>query len=411
MKNILKTILFLAIACSIPALTGAQVGGQTIWKMLGGSIQPMLSTWTIGSATNRIAKIWATDIDSTSLTIGSVSGDIDMGGYSIKNSGGFNTLDITPGKGSNSFYFNKAGNTTGSAQANFAFGSSSLQRVTSGGYNVAIGLNNLASSTISNYNVALGINVLSSTLDDDFGGSAGNIAIGREAMRTAWCGSYNVALGYGSLRGAGNTGTCAQHNVGIGQDTLRNINASNNIAIGFEAIEGSLVTGVGNNASYSIGIGYRALQKQENGLNNIALGTSALRNRIDGNSNIGIGYNAGSSGTSSSNNLSIGNYAGAYETDSNSFYVNNRDLTDTAGDKAYSLLYGTFGTGASLTGQSLTVNVASTTIKNTATSTLIVDTSSASQGSCLKLKDIDGGGYTYVTVLDGVLSASADSCE
>lgn len=50
-------------------------------------------------------------------------------------------------------------------------------------------------------------------------------------------------------------------------------------------------------------------------------------------------------------------------------------------------------------------------MSSTATSTAIVDSVSATQGSCLKLKDSDGAGYTYITVNNGVLTASATSCQ
>lgn len=45
-----------------------------------------------------------------------------------------------------------------------------------------------------------------------------------------------------------------------------------------------------------------------------------------------------------------------------------------------------------------------------ATTTLTLDASGAGV-SCVKMKDSDGTGYTYLTAADGVLTASADSCE
>lgn len=63
----------------------AQVSGQTIWKVISGAIQPVVSSWTIGSSSNRIAKIWATDLDTSTLTFGGISGNLDMGGYQILN--------------------------------------------------------------------------------------------------------------------------------------------------------------------------------------------------------------------------------------------------------------------------------------------------------------------------------------
>ncbi|MFC1612914.1 hypothetical protein ACFL23_01145 [Patescibacteria group bacterium] len=47
----------------------------------------------------------------------------------------------------------------------------------------------------------------------------------------------------------------------------------------------------------------------------------------------------------------------------------------------------------------------------TATTTITIDSSDIERGSCLKLKDVDGGGYTYCYVIDGAMECSATSCE
>lgn len=96
-KNI-KTIIASAsilLGLLIGNVAIAQVGGNTLWKLTGGAIQPVVSTWTIGSSANRVAKIWATDIDSTSLSIGSVSGNLDLGGFSLTNALGVTTTALT----------------------------------------------------------------------------------------------------------------------------------------------------------------------------------------------------------------------------------------------------------------------------------------------------------------------------
>lgn len=48
---------------------------------------------------------------------------------------------------------------------------------------------------------------------------------------------------------------------------------------------------------------------------------------------------------------------------------------------------------------------------STGTSTLSVDSNSATQGGCLEIKDKSGTGYTYVYAEDGVLTASTVSCK
>ncbi len=45
------------------------------------------------------------------------------------------------------------------------------------------------------------------------------------------------------------------------------------------------------------------------------------------------------------------------------------------------------------------------------TSTVEIGTMHASKGSCLKLRDVDGAGWTYCTTLDGVMTCSITSCE
>jgi len=48
---------------------------------------------------------------------------------------------------------------------------------------------------------------------------------------------------------------------------------------------------------------------------------------------------------------------------------------------------------------------------STGTTTVTWDSSSATQGACLKIKDFDGDGYTYLTTLNGVATFSITSCE
>ncbi|MCK9371530.1 hypothetical protein M0R04_16575 [Candidatus Dojkabacteria bacterium] len=87
----------------------------------------------------------------------------------------------------------------------------------------------------------------------------------------------------------------------------------------------------------NVALGYASLYNNTSGLKNIAVGRSALNDNISGSSNVALGY-----------------YAGKYELGSNSLYIDNKDRTNTAGDKANSLLYGLFSDTAA--NQNLTVN-------------------------------------------------------
>lgn len=46
----------------------------------------------------------------------------------------------------------------------------------------------------------------------------------------------------------------------------------------------------------------------------------------------------------------------------------------------------------------------------TATSTMTIDSNSTSKGGCIRLKDFDGSGYTYIVGANGTLTASTNSC-
>ena len=73
-----------------------------------------------------------------------------------------------------------------------------------------------------------------------------------------------------------------------------------------------------------------------------------------GGNNTGFGFQTLYNNSTGSRNVALGHMAGYYETGSDSFYVNNQDRTNTAGDKANSLLYGTFNATAS--SQTLKIN-------------------------------------------------------
>src|ERR1017187_2732996 len=110
-------------------------------------------------------------------------------------------------------------------------------------------------------------------------------------------------------------------------------------------------TGTG---SYNTATGLNALHGNTTGSDNTAVGVSALYINPTGANNTAIGFEALTNNITGSGNVALGNYAGAYETGSNDFYVDNQNRTNTAGDKAGALLYGTFN--ATPSSQQLTVN-------------------------------------------------------
>ena len=139
-----------------------------------------------------------------------------------------------------------------------------------------------------------------------------------------------------------------------------------NIAIGVNALDASSAGSSGN-----VAIGYNSLTTETDGTNNTAIGVASLQTSNGGVGNTAIGSGASFSNTTGdyntvvgraalyfnqtgSSNIAIGYNAGKYETGSNAFYVDNQNRTNTAGDKAGALLYGTFN--ATPASQTLAVN-------------------------------------------------------
>jgi hypothetical protein len=95
----------------------------------------------------------------------------------------------------------------------------------------------------------------------------------------------------------------------------------------------------------------------------VAFGAGALALNVTGDENTAIGLDALLRALGS-RNVAIGHAAGKYETGSDSLYIDNQDRTDTDGDKANALLYGTFA--ASAASQQLTINAGTVTLNGSA---------------------------------------------
>jgi len=159
-----------------------------------------------------------------------------------------------------------------------------------------------------------------------------NVFVGKDSGLNVPSGAANnTFLGYGA--GAGGVVTnAADDNVAIGLNSLyAHTTANRNVAVGVETLR-SKTSGTDNTA-----VGMQSLYSNTTGFRNTAYGQSALLSNVTGSNNVALGYKAG-----------------YYETGSNAFYVDNQNRTDTAGDKAKALLYGTFDAAAA--NQTLVVN-------------------------------------------------------
>ena len=138
-------------------------------------------------------------------------------------------------------------------------------------------------------------------------------------------------------------------NTALGFEVLKvNTTGNSNVCVGYQTLLANLI------GEYNFAGGYQALKANNNGLENTAVGALALFANTSGDYNTAVGLSALGTQISGNNNVALGYYSGNYETGSNAFYVNNQDRTNTAGDKALSLLYGTFNTTAAT--QTLAIN-------------------------------------------------------
>lgn len=191
----------------------------------------------------------------------------------------------------------------------------------------------------------VGVGVLTATLT-----GAGNTAVGASALAVNTSGYANTAIGYQAML-ANTIGGSATFggNTAVGAAAMiSNISGDNNTAVGLDALYTNEV-GYSNTA-----VGSNALGFGKDGYESVAVGFRALFNGGAAHQNTAVGVRSLNANLTGNNNVALGHFAGAYELGSNSFYVDNQDRTNTAGDKAKALLYGTFN--AAPASQSLTIN-------------------------------------------------------
>ena len=214
-----------------------------------------------------------------------------------------------------------------SADRNIAIGNLALDAVTSGSDHIAIGyealsatnnhgsiaIGSYAGRSMSNtkgYSVIIGSYSSGNSFD-----SEKSVAIGQNAASTC-TGDYNVVIG----ASAGLNLTGGVGNVFVGQDAGYNAyNGNRNIAIGQDAYHNGW-------ASDNIAIGKDALGGTVNGgEQNLAIGNYSGEAITSGDNNIVIGYDAGDSITTGSDNLVIGGAAVADGTADSQLVISDGD--------------------------------------------------------------------------------------
>ena len=137
--------------------------------------------------------------------------------------------------------------------------------------------------------------------------------------------AYNISIGENAIRGyptipTYNTG---QKNISLGHSSMINImGGSDNIALGFEALQGADPASFGNiSPNRSIAIGSGSQKVSLYGTDNISLGYNCFPNNGSGSYNILLGSNVGAGLTDRNNNVVIGSNAMASTANDNGIVV------------------------------------------------------------------------------------------
>ena len=134
-------------------------------------------------------------------------------------------------------------------------------------------------------------------------------------------GSHNSAVGYEACRDL----TSGTHNVAVGKEALQDCQTGgSNIAVGYRAMRI-------NKASNNLAVGTQALELNDTGTQNVAIGNYALDALTTGDNNVAIGYLAASDSTTAVESVAIG-------------YKSLRDQTTAGGASVgYSIGIGSYG--------------------------------------------------------------------
>lgn len=257
----------------------------------------------------------------------------------------------------------------GSVPYNTAIGVDALSSNTTGPENVAIGFGALSSNTVAGRNTAVGSQAMPN------GGGSDNTAVGRRALYSLSAGSLNSAFGVGSL--------------GL------NTSGSFNTAVGAGA------SGHNTTGSQNVAIGQAALSSSTTGGENVAIGQASLLNNLTGGANTAIGqqagrYQAGGSGlTTATSSVYIGFLSRGYDNNDNNSIVIGANAIGAGANKTV------------IGNSSMTDVYFGSSSANANTHAKKMYLGSSSIPGCIIMGDSDGSGVTYLTVNDGVLTASS----
>lgn len=209
---------------------------------------------------------------------------------------------------------------------NSAVGYQAMYNTTTASNNTAIGYQALYSNTIASSQIAAGYRALYNSAPASANGY--NAALGSQALYSLVSGRSNVAAG---ARAAYNV--LASDNVALGTEALYSAVGSTalmNVAAGYRALYANTSPGGEGN----VAIGYMALSANTKGAYNVAIGSNALSSNLTGSNNTAVGFNAGPTSSGLSNTTAIG--YGATVSSSNEIRLGNTSVTTISGQVAWS---------------------------------------------------------------------------
>lgn len=232
-----------------------------------------------------------TAIGYQALNVATTSNDVTAIGYqalkSLINASAANPESVAVGA------LALTANTTGTN--NTAVGWHALVANTTGSSNTAVGDRSLFSNTTGANNTAFGYQALNSNTTGPT-----NTAIGNAALYSNKTGGFNVGLGTNALQNS----VTSSNNVALGYQALNFPNATNTVAVGYDAGDG--VSGSAyQNATI---VGYQAAKSLTTGSNNTVFGYQAGFDLTTGSNNTLLGYfpTTGVNVTTGSDNILIG---------------------------------------------------------------------------------------------------------
>lgn len=199
-----------------------------------------------------------------------------------------------------------------SGTRNLLIGNNAGSSITTGDDNIYIGKDTGKSSTVTSANTAIGCYALENATGGD------NVAIGHRTGQGIIAGRFNTLVGrsiaktsnmegctiIGYKAGEDNTGDNVTY---VGRHAGQHLTGNKNIAIGYEALEGSSGSSTG---SSNIAIGVEGLKSLTTSSNSVGVGWECLLQLTSGDSNTFVGAQAGRNLTTQERSVGIGQRAG-----------------------------------------------------------------------------------------------------